>query len=285
VDGQGNIFVGQGLKPSGVNFPSNLDTVLVNQGSESLYWWAEQMYGSLVKYDNSGTKVWEYFGQSPFLSKHNPPNGTHCICNVGRFDVDPFGRVFVNDAFQLAVVVLDNNKNEILRFNHKSMPVGKLPAAWPHAVEATDRAFYIADQINDQVICINIGAEAADTLDLPIGIEQGPNGGITAAVFDARPNPFTTKTTFTVNGVVAGGVETLRPGVDNYGRTGRNVSTTHPHLAIYNIHGKLIADFNSEIRNSKSTIEWNAAALPAGVYIARLSLGGKTFVKRLTLLK
>jgi hypothetical protein len=105
---------------------------------------------------------------------------------------------------------------------------------------------------------------------------------VRAVDVDVTPNPFHGTVRIVLNGVIAGDVETLRPGVDNRGRTGRNVSTIRPQMSIYDIHGKLIAKFGSEIR---STIEWNASGLPAGVYILKTDLNNRRVTKRLILTK
>jgi hypothetical protein len=98
------------------------------------------------------------------------------------------------------------------------------------------------------------------------------------------PNPFAGTVKIMINGVMAGAVETLHPRVDNHGRAGCNVST-YPRVAIYDIHGKLIADFNSAIRNPQSAIEWNPSGLPAGIYLARLTGPKTVLTKRLFLVR
>jgi hypothetical protein len=101
------------------------------------------------------------------------------------------------------------------------------------------------------------------------------------------PNPFNTKTKISVylNGNTTGGVETLHPGVDNHGRTGCNVSTIHPHIAIYNIRGKFITQFDTSIRNPKSEIHWDASGLSPGLYLVRLRAGNYTVIKKLVLVR
>jgi hypothetical protein len=79
-----------------------------------------------------------------------------------------------------------------------------------------------------------------------------------------------------------GNVETLHPGVENHGRTGCNVST-NPRMAIYNIHGELIANLKSAFRNPYSAIEWDASGLPPGLYFLRATAGVKTWSAKMVL--
>jgi hypothetical protein len=59
--------------------------------------------------------VWQYLGISPCVSDNNGPD-EDCRCPTPRFAVDDFGMVYLPDALSFSVAVLDNNKNEILRF-------------------------------------------------------------------------------------------------------------------------------------------------------------------------
>jgi hypothetical protein len=139
-------------------------------------WWAAHVYGSILKFGPSGGSItrgsgnyWVYgsiytdsrspvfltagaqgllgmyYGMSHTQAKGAKPMGGYsisCVCNVSRFDVDRFGRVFVPDGFRLSLVVLDNNLNEIIRFrNHDvTQRIGYM-----HQFEVTDRAVYGAD--------------------------------------------------------------------------------------------------------------------------------------------
>jgi hypothetical protein len=53
-------------------------------------------------------------------------------------------------------------------------------------------------------------------------------------------------------------------------------------LHIYDLAGKCVAKLNAE---SNSSYAWNAAKIPAGVYLARLQVGDKTYTQRLMLTK
>jgi hypothetical protein len=84
-------------------------------------------------------------------------------------------------------------------------------------------------------------------------VESKAPAPVPRAVISVMPNPFYGTTTITANG--------------------------HPRMAIYNIHGKLIAKYNS------GNIRWNASGLPAGIYLIRATIGKRVLEARAILLK
>jgi hypothetical protein len=58
------------------------------------------------------------------------------------------------------------------------------------------------------------------------------------------------------------------------------------NLSIYNTAGILVKTLmNRAMAAGSHSLVWNAKGIPAGVYIARLSVGGQVFTKRLMLVK
>ena len=149
------------------------------------------MYGSVLKFKPSGGSlsfgegdlsagpglrparaeglVWSYYGVSPMPSR----DVTKCSCQIPRFDVDYYGRVFVPDAFRFSVAVLDANANLIARFgsyaNQDSRgPEGpidtpEIPLGWVHSVQVTDRYAYVADVVNHRVVGVKLSYAAEET--------------------------------------------------------------------------------------------------------------------------
>jgi hypothetical protein len=271
VDKEGNLYAGARIKPGTQGFPTELNSILTPGGDGSLYWWAGEMYGSIVKYTSSGQKVWEYFGLSPTLTHRTYPQGANCNCNVSRFDVDRYGRIFIPDAFRMSVVVLDNSRNEVVRYNHKDWPLkddnGKavMPLGWPNAIEATDNGIFISDQINDQVVCLALNVEKKALVDVPVSIEQGI--GSTArltALYRVHPNPVQSSASIRFH-------LPRRERVD---------------LKIYDIRGKLVQTLlMKEMSKGMHTVKWQPGDMEAGVYMARLRTGQNVRTKRVFVLK
>lgn len=72
-----------------------------------------------------------------------------------------------------------------------------------------------------------------------------------ALSIDASPNPFSAKTTMRMNRAMKNGF----------------------NLCIYNIKGERLSDLTESVRNR--SVSWSPAGLPSGVYVARLSAGGR----------
>jgi hypothetical protein len=85
-----------------------------------------------------------------------------CACTKPRFDLDPFGRLYIPNAISFSVSVRDNAGNEIIRFGgygnfdaqgpKSKEPKPGIPLGWPVAVGATDRFIYVGDCLNHRVV-------------------------------------------------------------------------------------------------------------------------------------
>ncbi len=78
-------------------------------------------------------------------------------------------------------------------------------------------------------------------------------------LLEARPNPFIKKTTFTISG-------------------SPSAAGSDTRIDIYDIHGKLVGRLfpDSFSRNaSRFTLNWNAAGMHSGMYVARMTCDGK----------
>jgi hypothetical protein len=299
VDLAGNIFVGARVKPKGLYWPAELNGTLntglakaakVNSPPASFTvrapeYWAKEFYGSLLKFGPSGGSILRdssgnedlcvqvklypaeaqgllgmYFGLS-HVSTHMSPayGGAGCVCNTVRFDVDRFGRPFIPDGFRASIVVLDNNMNEILRLRNRD--VTEAAIGYPHQMEVTDRAMYVADQFNNYIHVFLLGSEAEQTIDLPAVIEEGSQVIAGQSGIQIFPNPFNSLTTIAVSYQLSA--------VSNY------------CLRIFDVNGKLVMLKTFYSLPSTRTFEWNAGSLPAGIYIAKIRFGNKTVSKLL----
>lgn len=94
----------------------------------------------------------------------------------------------------------------------------------------------------------------------PVAGEPGPAGAATALLAPA-PNPTPGTTTLRVALAEAGEVD----------------------LAVYDLLGRRVATLAAGARPAGTTeATWDATGAPAGVYVARLRVGGRTFTRRLT---
>jgi hypothetical protein len=295
VDPQGNIFVGARVKPKLQPWPPELNGPLLGLPkalkTESFYpwaprlnsWWAEEVYGSILKFGPSGGSVTigdgeyrvrrrelatasgltgAYFGYS-FLPTHDQPaTGIGCCCNASRFDVDRFGRVFLPDGYRLSMVVLDNNMNEILRIHNKDITQTK--TGHFQLLQVTDRALYAGDSWNNHIVSFTLGAEKESVTDLPVGLDYAelPLSGSLSLV--NSPNPFKFRTVIRLLG-----------GQDP---AGGNPDVT---VDIFNVDGKRVFTLTSEYGLLADGLPWNTAGLAPGVYLAKLRLGNKILERKM----
>jgi len=114
----------------------------------------------------SGAK-WRFFGASPVPSDDLAEGDVTCICVSSRLAVDPFGRVFVPDAYRFSVWMLDTGGNLLSRIgsygNVDDARAGEgLHFAWPSFVDACNGRLFVTDGTNRLVAVVRIdyGAEA-----------------------------------------------------------------------------------------------------------------------------
>lgn len=304
VDLKGNIFVGVKIKPITDSVPRAIRGLLSGAMNEhrpySQAAIAEEAYASIVKFGPQGGSVaysatgdyykvgyinttpypsaknrltvngaqWVHFGNSFIFSKGPANDMTVCQCYNPRFDVDRFGRLIYPDPFNNCFRALDNNGNLIYRVHNRdlfpSVAVGAIVA-----VEATDRALYLGDHINNQIITMTWKAEAEQTLDIPTAVAEklGPQDGALALL--NYPNPIQSSTTFLVSGVRSG---------------------EHASLKIYNASGRKIVNLSSALRDGKRQIQWTGVdamghKVPSGLYYCTLTLGTRQIHRAVFLTK
>ena len=183
VDSRGNIFVGDGLKPADTPYPPEIaafakhlrekGTTPRGPHSEAVEDVYGESYGSILKFGPSGGKITTegggtplvaYPGDSKFsatglkgayakLSPMCPPRGMRfsaCWCMSAWFDIDGFDRLFVPDALQFCVHVVDSNFNEITSFGEYGAAGDKnsgkgITFEFPVWVHTSDSAAYVVD--------------------------------------------------------------------------------------------------------------------------------------------
>ena len=114
--------------------------------------------------------LWAYGGVSPL-------GGSACSCPHSLFDVDPYGRSFLPQAYTFSVVVLDGNGNKVLRIGRygnadsqgpkSAVPEPEIGFAWVRGVSATDRALYALDYGNRRILKARLSYAAEETVPVP----------------------------------------------------------------------------------------------------------------------
>lgn len=302
VDLKGNIFIGVKLKPLTDTVPKEIRPLLSGAWNErapfSQAAVADEVYGSIVKFGPQGGSIvydpagpyyklsllfgnpyngpnrlsvngakWVHFGSSFIMTKIPDANDmTVCGCYNPRFDVDRFGRVIYPDPFNNDFHALDNNGNAIFRVHNRDLfpevSVGSIVN-----IQATDRALYLGDHINNQIIVMTWRADAEQMLDIPTVMAERLRPNYGPLEVGNYPNPFGRSTTLRIRG--AGPLAAAS-------------------LVIYNLAGQKVLDLTRSIRSGNAQIKWDGTngfgeKTPNGFYCCRLTMGNKT-VSRIMLL-
>jgi hypothetical protein len=191
VDAAGNLYVGAHVKPKDAPLPP----WFAGKVPAPQRRWYSSLYGSVLKFGPAGGAIakgdgpyvagprrhavtasglqWAYHGVCPMPSRRV----CRCSCQIPRFDVDGYGRVFVPDALRFSVAVLDSRANPIARFGAygnadsrgpgSPVPTPRIPLGWVHAVQVTDRHAYVADVVNNRIVRVTLTAAAEATTPLP----------------------------------------------------------------------------------------------------------------------
>lgn len=302
VDWKGNLYLGVRVKPYRDTVPKairdSVSGVFSNFNSagtvSSTLFWGGVMYGSIVKFPPEGGKImpdatgnlmggrnietrlsatnmtWLHYGAS-FQASHSGGVGSTCYCYAPRFDVDRFCRVIYPDPFGNRFTALDASGNMMFQVHNRDLLARhNLKVGAGHAVQATDRRLYVADQINNQVVSFTWSADAEATLPVPtLGVEGLVRTASPVSVY-SEPNPFGSLIHLRVSGL-----STVEAGAV---------------LNIFDASGRRVADLTQALAQGKGSVVWNGTDglgrfLPNGIYYCRISADGKSLVRALTLMK
>jgi hypothetical protein len=202
LDIHGNLYVAAGIRPREEIFPA----IFGKKEPTRFYPW---MYGSVVKFSPRGGTlfyqprekkpgaVWPPEGatgmvkRTSFLSPEVyvkdatwirsgfsvlPSSYFCCGCYDSRFCVDYYGRVYIPDAGQFSVFVVDAANNVLRRFgdygNADSGGAGsrvstpQIPLSWPYAVSVGKSGIYVSDFINRRLLRIDLQYAAEATCEI-----------------------------------------------------------------------------------------------------------------------
>ena len=158
---QGGSFYGR-LRGDGKPGPGAADPARVDRAPEG----AAEFVTGCMKYRVavSGAK-WRFFGTSPVPSDDMDEGDVTCVCVTSRLAVDPFGRVFVPDAYRFCVWMLDTNGNLLSRIGNygnvdDARAGDKVHFAWPSFVDACNGRVFVTDDINRMVAVLRVDYQA-----------------------------------------------------------------------------------------------------------------------------
>ncbi|MBA4388849.1 MAG: hypothetical protein C0404_12775 [Verrucomicrobia bacterium] len=195
VDGRGNLYVGDAVKPSGSGAGAEFPAFLGADPRGHFKMW----YGTVcrfgpeggafrhVKPDENFTHVggypggkgkvviegalWKYYGMSPM------PQSSNCECPSARLSADGFGRVFVPDVCTQSVQVLDPAGNLMVWFGQygnweargqgSAVPKPEIPLRYPSAVAVLDGHAAVADSHNRRVLELRLSYAAEVSVSVP----------------------------------------------------------------------------------------------------------------------
>jgi hypothetical protein len=282
-DAAGNLYMGTNIHaPNWVPY-AGFETDVYSLGLHS---------GSIVKYaagtsgsisGNTAIGAERVYPQ-PYGTYSGSDYGSACVCRSPRFDVDPYGRLYVPCAADYRVSVADNSGNTILAFGdygNKDARGGlsgpgetyadpAIPLAYPLSVAATEDYIYVEDYLNQRLVRV----QKVYALDNIPGLTAGSATDKKAAdwrylAIAASPNPFNPESDIRVSMPAAGNV----------------------HLAVYGPDGRLVRDIvNGQFGPGLHTFVWRGESASgrkaaAGVYVYRLTAGNRVLTVKTVMAK
>lgn len=273
MDQQGNLYVGAMVRSTQHQVPAGWETDNAYRFSVgSVVRFPKDARGAMVPGQRYLIDETQVTGEDrvylPGLGAFSGPgsDGDYCGCRSPRFEVDPYGRLFIPNAVTQRIAVVDNNDNPILTFgeygNRDAAGPG-IPFAFPGGVATSEDYIYVADEVNTRMVRVKM-EYALENMRLPEAAADGGVDNYSPLQLIAAPNPFNP---VTVIGFSAG-------------RTGKTV------LSVYDISGRLVKTlFSGNVRAGLNRVEFNAAGLPTGLYLARLEAKGGSLTKKISLIR
>jgi hypothetical protein len=106
-----------------------------------------------------------FLGASPM-----PATFGECICTGVDFDLDPYDRLYVPDAYRMCVHVLDTNGNYLLRigrYGNQDDARGAIVFARPRFAEWADERLLVTDPQNGKTTLVDLRGVVEATAPIP----------------------------------------------------------------------------------------------------------------------
>ena len=197
VDAAGNVYLGMQMLPDGFTPPKGFEKDPAYRRLTGSVFKFRPTGGGLVSSKGkatgpNGIRIGRSFVEGavavyPDFAPFSGGHGSGCACRNPRFDLDPYGRLYIPNAVRCSVAVVDNAGNAILRFGRygNADDPGKgedIPLGWPIGVGISRKHIYVSDMLNKRVIRADVSYAETATADVPRAEPVGIAYGLDVAV-------------------------------------------------------------------------------------------------------
>jgi DNA-binding beta-propeller fold protein YncE len=163
---QGGKFYGQGELKSVPNPKASPLTNAANAPENA----PEYRTGYLMQRVKVVGAEWRYPGMGLMPSSERQWGDPSCVCISSRLDVDPYGRVYLPDAFRFGVQITDSAGNRLGRVGEYGNADDRGPGiyfAWPSGIDyGPDGRLYVVDSVNTRLTVVDF--DYADMRTVPV---------------------------------------------------------------------------------------------------------------------
>jgi len=278
-DVRGNLYIGVSIRSPSHQIPAAFASD----------WGYQKGVGAVVRYPKgvhgsvNTTSQTAPGSDKIYLPGMAPLSGTsgECACRSPRFDVDPYGRLFIPNCITSKVTIIDNNDNTIGSFgsygNLDSRGFGSLitqpdiPLAWPTGAGASEDYVYVSDLVNDRLVQVKMKYALDNMQGLTDHNIQSVEGDApsTAFALSSSPVPFNPSSLVKIS--------LSSPGFTK--------------LAVYSVTGAFIRTvYEGSLKTGVHHFVWDAKdqkgrTVSTGMYVYRLTSGNKVLSVRTILAK
>lgn len=194
VDAAGHVYIGMQMLPAGFTPPKGF-------AGDPAY---RRLTGSVFKFKPTGGGLMPAKGKAtgpdgikigrtfvdgavavyPDFAPFSGGHGSQCACRNPRFDLDPYGRLYIPNALRCSVAVVDNAGNTILRFGRYGNidDKGDVRLGWAIGVGISRKHIYVSDMLNKRVVRADVSYARTATADVPRARPSNITGGRDNAV-------------------------------------------------------------------------------------------------------
>lgn len=284
-DLKGNLYLGAGYRTASFDVPDAfLSDLGLKWGVGSVFKFNGQDSGAVLSTGPVNAAKIYNLPLSPFSA--DPLGG--CVCRSPRFDLDPYGRLFLPSAVTCQVSVADNEGNLIHRFgkygnldSRGSLPGlptqdvitrNEIPMAWPTSVAASEDYLYISDFINYRIVRVQMVYKADNMPGFTVHLSTNQEDKYWRTplfALSSGPVPFSGNTTVSVN--LPGHSRVKLEVFDALGRCVRKLG-----------EGGCAPGLNTFIWDGRNN---RGNKLSAGLYVYRLTAGHRVLTSKTIIAK